>query len=62
MYHRTFILDLQMLKVAVAEEFEIFLNVLLIHTYGLFIANKVIDRRNHNCINIYFNYRNVVTS
>ena len=35
-----------MFKVIVTEEFEI-----------LLIANKVIDRRNHYCIEIYFNYR-----
>ena len=32
-----------MLKVIVAEEFEMYQNVLLIHAEGLFIANKVID-------------------
>ena len=48
-----------MLKVIVAEEFEISQNVLLIHEGGLFIANKVIDRRNHYCIGICFNHRTV---
>ena len=45
-----------MLKVIVAEELELSKNVLLIHpvTEGLFIANKVIDRRNHYCIGILF--------
>ena len=48
-----------MIKVIVAEEFEISQNVLFIHAEGLFSANKVIDRRNHYCIANYFNYRTV---
>ena len=45
-----------MLKVIVAEEFDIFQNVLLIHAEGLFIANTVID----NTITIVLEFISII--